>query len=534
MEIIKIPVTRPPTPPWRKYLPLLTRWLLALGFVITLARLVQYRVAGEKPLAANALSPVTIAPPATEPPAPSPRKVSAETVAQWRSQTAFLAGLTTTTEPAAQAFMQSKSWQAYAARLQQKWRVLDATRWQAVSRWAAQELPFAAAAQTKVFYPFGGPDFLYASLLFPRASDYFLVGLEPVGQPPALEKFTAGEMESYLLELEASLNSLMNFGFFKTNDMRADFSSKRLNGVLPVLLALLARTEHQVVDLELLHADAQGNWLASSDPQPPTAVAPAPKAIGVKIQFHRANESNLQTLHYFSVNLENKPLAENHAFTTFITAQKPLTTFVKSASYLMHTPTFSAIRELILAHSTALVQDDSGIPLRYLDETRWKLSFYGVYSGPISLFKGAYQADLKRRYNPAAKPQTLPFGLGYQWQPGTANLLLARQAEARARVTPAPPASLPPSTATPSATVAAVISPPSRKYTVVLAEFSNWNAVSPQLQQLVAQGEQVSVSQSQSKYRLSLGPYNNRTQAEQALTRFRPRWTAAQIVPLNE
>jgi hypothetical protein len=405
-----------------------------------------------------------------------------------------------------------------------------------VSRWAARELPFADA-QTKMFYPFGGPDFLYASLLFPRASEYLLVGLEPVGEPPQIEKFTAGEMERYLAELETSLNSLLNFGFFKTNDMREDFSGKRLNGVLPVLLALLARTDHQIVDLEMIHADAQGNWLSSRAPQ--TTVSPAQKAIGGRIRFHRTNESAPQTLHYFSINLENQSLTENRAFTTFIATQKPLTTFVKSASYLMHAPTFSVIRDLILEQSAALVQDDSGIPLRHFDEAQWKLNFYGVYNGPISLFKGAYQADLKQRYSPSSKPQELPFGLGYQWRPGTANVLLARRAEARTTTSSAPaPTTTPTPAESPAPTIAPLPAPspqPSHdRYILVLAEFSSWNAASLQLQQLVAQGEQVFVSQSKARYRLSLGPYNSRTQAEQVRAKLKARWPAAQIAPLEE
>ena len=533
MEIIKIPVTTPPPPAWRKNLLPFTRWLLALGLVVTLARLVQHRLAAEKTFEVREKTSVTTAPSSVEAPSPAPSKPSSEAVARLRTQTGFLAGLPTATEPAA-AFMRSKSWQAYANRIQQKWRTLHAARWEAVSRWAARELPFGAEAQTKVFYPFGGPDFLYASLLFPRASDYFLVGLEPVGGLPQIEqmeKFSAGEMESYLLELETSLNSLMNFGFFKTNDMREDFSGKRLNGVLPVLLALLARTEHQVTDVELIRADEQGNWQTSNDFSATAAGLSTPKVIGARIRFHRTNEHTTQTLHYFSVNLANNALAENHAFTSFLVAQKPLTTFVKSASYLMHAPSFSTIRELILENSSALVQDDSGIPLRYFDETRWKLRFYGVYNGPISLFKGAFQADLKRRYSPPEKPQELPFGLGYQWQAGTANVLLAHQTEPGATATPTP---LPTTTASPSPTIVPTSSPSDAKYLLVLAEFSNWNTVSPLLQQLVGQGKQVSISQSNSKYRLHLGPYQNRTQAEQALAQVKPRWTAAKIVPTKE
>ena len=39
-------------------------------------------------------------------------------------------------------------------------------------------------------------------------------------------------------------------------------------------------------------------------------------------------------------------------------------TYLKSASYLMHRPTFSIIRNLILSESENILQDDSGIPVQ--------------------------------------------------------------------------------------------------------------------------------------------------------------------------
>jgi hypothetical protein len=193
------------------------------------------------------------------------------------------------------------------------------------------------------------------------------------------------------------------------------------------------------------------------------------------------------------------------------------------------------IRDWILEQSAALVQNDSGIPLRHFDEAQWKLNFYGVYNGPISLFKGAYQADLKQRYSPSSKPQELPFGLGYQWRPGTANVLLARRAEVITTTTSAP---APPAAELPSPTITPSPAPSPRSandsYVIVLAEFSSWNVASSQLQQLVAQGEQVFVSQSKARYRLSLGPYHSRTQAEQARAKLKARWTTAQLASLEE
>jgi len=61
--------------------------------------------------------------------------------------------------------------------------------------------------------------------------------------------------------------------------------------------------------------------------------------------------------------------------------------FLKSSSYLIVRAGFATIREFILGHSNRIVQDDSGIPLAYFDPSKWNLRLFGVYLGPIDLFK---------------------------------------------------------------------------------------------------------------------------------------------------
>ena len=103
-------------------------------------------------------------------------------------------------------------------------------------------------------------------------------------------------------------------------------------------------------------------------------------------------------------------------------------TYLKSASYLMHRPTFSIVRDIILDESEYLLQDDSGIPVKYFDTSKWDLTFYGNYSFPISLFSERHQEDLKEIYlKKEMNVQPLPFGIGYQYKKGTSNLMLAKK-----------------------------------------------------------------------------------------------------------
>jgi hypothetical protein len=89
----------------------------------------------------------------------------------------------------------------------------------------------------------------------------------------------------------------------------------------------------------------------------------------------------------------------------------------------MHSDSFSKVREFLISHSAVLVQDDSGIPARFLAKNDWDLRPFGNYLGPISLFPGRYQKDLRDVYSRAAKP--IDFGIGYRHRKNESNLLLA-------------------------------------------------------------------------------------------------------------
>jgi hypothetical protein len=91
----------------------------------------------------------------------------------------------------------------------------------------------------------------------------------------------------------------------------------------------------------------------------------------------------------------------------------------------MHKSYFNQIRNLILNNSTAVLQDDSGIPIKFLDSTKWNVQLYGSYNGVINLFKGDEQPELKTLYKDSTLVKNLPFGTGYKFNKGTSNLQLA-------------------------------------------------------------------------------------------------------------
>jgi hypothetical protein len=128
-----------------------------------------------------------------------------------------------------------------------------------------------------------------------------------------------------------------------------------------------------------------------------------------------------KTLYYFSTDLSNAGVRSS-GFLKFCSTLAPGNSLIKSASYLLHSGNFTTVRDFILANSSTVIQDDSGIPLAYYNPKKWRFFPFGRYAGPISEFAGRYQesyAELFRRAQP------MDFGIGYRWRSHESNLLLS-------------------------------------------------------------------------------------------------------------
>lgn len=325
----------------------------------------------------------------------------------------FLAGMEPSAASPLQSFTRHPAWQRYARRLDASWKALESRQLSKVRDWSKFTLP---NRRPVVFYAFSGPDFLYADALLPGASTYVLSGLEPVGRIPTLATLQRASLSGELAMIEASLNSVLSYSFFRTREMKGTLASRRLDGTLPLLLLFMARSDKVVTEIELVGLDRDGTVqrydnraLPNTDP-------------GVKIAFTDADGGEVRTLYYFSTNLDNNGV-KSSGFLAFCRTLGPGDSLVKSASYLLHERSFTTVRDFLLDHSVMLVQDDSGIPVEHFDAERWQLQPYGAYLGPIKIFPGRYQSKLKSVFAQGGKP--LPFGIGYRWRPQESNLLVA-------------------------------------------------------------------------------------------------------------
>ena len=328
----------------------------------------------------------------------------------------FLAGLPPAADSPLAALAADARWQRHARYFDAIFEREDATTLSRVRAFAQEHL---ADKHDTMLYMFSGPDFLYATSFFPNASTYVFAGLEPVGDVPQLTALKRPFLEYTLQNIESSIGTLMNYSFFITHNMKTQLSTGPVYGTLPILYVFLARTGKTVHDVTFVDLDGDGNIQTWNETGGKRGSSAAP---GVRIIFSAGN-GPWQTLYYFSTNLADGGVTRS-GFLTFCGKLGVADSFIKSASYLLHSGGFNKVRDFLLEHSATILQDDSGIPLVYFDPKKWRLQPFGRYVPPLSIFPRAYQprmAELFRKATP------IEFGLGYRWRKNESNLLLAQK-----------------------------------------------------------------------------------------------------------
>lgn len=361
------------------------------------------------------------APFAPAPPTPVPGAATAVPgiIAPINDTANFLAGLPVSADSPLARLAQDPAWRRHASFFDQAWAKLDANRLAGIRSWEANYLPDAGQSIPTVFYMFSGPDFLYAHQFFPNARTYILAGTEPIGPLPDVLRFAGPALNPVLDNLEKSLNSVLSFSFFITKDMKTDLQHEELKGTLPIFYVFLARAGQTITNVDFLTLDKQGEPHTTVADEKGKGLTP-----GVRITFTGGADAQPQTLYYFSTNLADEGIRSQSGFMKFCASQGMGYSLLKSASYLMFENGFDAIRNFLLAHSAAILQDDSGIPINAFDPALWSMRFFGTYIGPIDIFKQHFQPQLQATYQQIhAGP--LEFGIGYRWSSKQSTFIVA-------------------------------------------------------------------------------------------------------------
>lgn len=318
-----------------------------------------------------------------------------------------------------------EAWQKHQKTLAPRWQRLQRTRLSVIESWRDTAIPAEVERCRTLLYPFSGPDFLNAYLMFPRCNTYVLFGLEPPGEVPALEAMDPKETEALLEEIRLALRDVLARNYFITKRMSEQLRTPHLNGALPLMLTSMGLLDLRVAAVEPFDlAQLPG-------PHPTIKVPDERRAKGVKVTFFRPPAGKPQTLYYFSLNVTDGALRANPEFLPFLKKFTPSMTLIKSAAYLLQGKEFTRIRQTLLDASEVIVQDDTGIPYSALVDRKFEIRLYGRYAPPIKEFPYAYQEDLAAAYGQAGKVSELPFSFGYHWKVGSSGLMIARSTAKR-------------------------------------------------------------------------------------------------------
>ncbi len=348
---------------------------------------------------------------------PAPRNSTADDVGR------FLAGLPGREGAPFKSQETQESWNAHRRQLDLLWARVEGQWIPAMREFQRKELSGAPVQHSLLFYPFSGPDILMPTVFFPDCPVYVMVGLEPAGTLPTPKQFASERLPTYLAEVDDSVSSELERSFFITREMDREFRGQVTDGLLPPILLLLTRSHHTVLGYRYVRLDTGGRIIER------TANYKAPGRIGnkgIQIDFRSDEDQSVHTLFYFSVNLSDERLRENKPFLTFLDGLKGMVTFFKATSYMPHAPAFSIIRERVLAGSSAILQDDSGLPYQFFDRARWQIQLYGSYERPYGSFRWLEQPELRKAYE-TSSPKSLGFHIGYGFSRIPSNLLLAKR-----------------------------------------------------------------------------------------------------------
>jgi len=309
-------------------------------------------------------------------------------------------------------YLDSSAWKENASFIDSSWGRLERSRLSKMRAWRTTEFATINQKTRTLFYPFSGPDFLTAFTFFPDVDKYIMVAMEPMGKLPEITKMKHKDAEEYIHQFRISLTDIFNKSYFITKNMNRDLNYQKVNGVLPVLALFIKRTGNEIANIS--YVVKLDNDSIIEVPYDYSDKKNLP--FGVRLDI--VSNGKAKTVYYFRYDISNKKFEEKAAFYKYLNKMESPSTYVKSASYLLHNDFMSNIRQFILDKSNNVIEDDTGIPFKYFTEKgNWNIKLYGQYAKPVSDFKWLdLQKELKESFEKdSANVGKLPFHLGYHW-----------------------------------------------------------------------------------------------------------------------
>ncbi len=271
------------------------------------------------------------------------------------------------------------------------------------------------------------------------ATAQILAGITPTAGDPNLDRLVKLEVFAehqkwmaahsqvefgrLLHDVRSAFHDIFERNYFITDYMNKQLTTPWIRGTVPIMATMMALMNLRIVRIEPidLYPELTNTYEAMEAKRPRRLMR------GVRMDFSSANGEPLHQLYYFSVDAADKALEFYPGFLDWVAQHRPASALLKSASYLLHDNQFEKTRAMILSSADFVIQDDTGIPYRFLQQSPWQVRLYGRYHKPIKGLRYGYQSDLESAYKAKTDMPELPFPFGYHWRGKQSGLIIANR-----------------------------------------------------------------------------------------------------------
>ncbi|MBL8785559.1 MAG: hypothetical protein JNJ59_11695 [Deltaproteobacteria bacterium] len=308
----------------------------------------------------------------------------------------------------------------YTKKTAQLWDTFEKQIGQPMRDWAKTEL--RRTPGETIFYPFAGPDFPTAQLLYPEAGRYVLVALQKGGRVPDLQALPKDKANTYLKTFRAGWESFTLRGFYDTDDLKRDTGKASiLEGITPAFMAFAVRLGYTITDIQPIRISASGDDVE---------VHPGDKGAqetwdSVRLSL-RSAAGKAVLLDYVFLDLSDTNLKKHDNERRWIERMATNRVVTKAASHLMQKPFFSVVKSAILKSAPTVFQDETGIDYGELSAA-FEVTLYGKFTKANKLFIEGIQRSLAKAYKERKDIKPLPFKVGYKKESGSCLQIAVRK-----------------------------------------------------------------------------------------------------------
>ncbi|MCX7679022.1 MAG: hypothetical protein N2316_07360 [Spirochaetes bacterium] len=323
----------------------------------------------------------------------------------------FLAGLPIEESSEFHKLTAYRSYQFHKKKMDEFWEKVEKGNIANIIPWRSQHIEPHFNRGT-VFYPLSGGDFINMYIFFPNAQRYLMISREPAGKIPDLLNLKEAQLAHGLESIRNCIWSIASVNYFVTKAMRTEMQNKYLGGTLPIYLIFAARLGLIIDKIEPIGISKQGILCTISSDG--TLKGEMPAIVGNRIYFRSPHRKAQSELVYLSMYITPDLLEPHTPVGVYLSSFQHLNVILKSAIYLLHRPSYEQLARTLLERTHILIEDDSGIPFRYINPSVFTIKLFGFFDTPVRLKEipnPPQQPDLAEAMKMTSNP--LPFSFGY-------------------------------------------------------------------------------------------------------------------------